>query len=391
MATDFYKNLNILKLSVAGVFEERYFSAVPDDWLIVISDIKNSTAAVNDGRSNDVNLVAAGSLIAALNIAKTHNIDIPFFFGGDGGTILIPELLLQEVLVALKHHNLNTIKNFGLEMHIGFVPIKRVMDAGHFLKIARLQIGKGFSKAVMIGDGIKYAEHLIKHTEKDSDDAFEAEKELDLTGLECKWDKVKPPAEQNEIVCFLIEAVNPLEQVAVYKQVFMQMDAIYGNIEKRNPLSLEGLKLLANYSKIRNEMLVKYGKWRMGYFLVSFFRALIGGMLLKYNLAVQAFEGRKYLSLLIANADTLTIDGRINTVITGSMDKRKAFTNYLSQQEQEGKLIYGHHISRESIMTCYIEHFNSRHIHFVDGSDGGYTEASKELKRKASAEGRSEK
>lgn len=387
MATDFYKNLNILKLSVAGVFEERNFSTVPEDWFIVISDIKNSTAAVNDGRSNDVNLVAAGSLIAALNIAKTHDVEIPFFFGGDGGTVLIPELLLNDVLDALKHHNLNTTKNFGLEMHIGFVSIKHVTDAGHFLKIARLQIGKGFSKAVIIGDGIKYAEQLIKHSEEEDSDAFEARNELDLTGLECKWDKVKPPAEQNEIVCYLIEAVNPLEQVAVYKKVFVQMDAIYGNIEKRNPLSLERLKLLVDYSKIRNEMMVKYGKWQMGYFIVSFFRVLIGGFLLKYNLAVQAFEGRKYLSQLIANADTLTIDGRINTVITGSMDKRKAFTNYLAQQEQEGKLIFGHHISRESIMTCYIEHFNSRHIHFVDGSDGGYTEASKELKRKVSQRG----
>ncbi len=33
-------------------------------------------------------------------------------------------------------------------------------------------------------------------------------------------------------------------------------------------------------------------------------------------------------------------------------------------------------------MTCYIENRKSRHIHFVDGSDGGYTEAAKEFKMK---------
>jgi len=44
--------------------------------------------------------------------------------------------------------------------------------------------------------------------------------------------------------------------------------------------------------------------------------------------------------------------------------------------------VYGHFISKESIMTCYIQNRDSKHIHFVDGSDGGYTEASKELKRK---------
>ena len=37
-------------------------------------------------------------------------------------------------------------------------------------------------------------------------------------------------------------------------------------------------------------------------------------------------------------------------------------------------------ISRESVMTCYIENRNAKHIHFVDGADGGYTEAAKEIK-----------
>jgi hypothetical protein len=33
-------------------------------------------------------------------------------------------------------------------------------------------------------------------------------------------------------------------------------------------------------------------------------------------------------------------------------------------------------------MTCYIENRNNKHIHFLDGSNGGYTEAAKELKPK---------
>ncbi|MBA4058110.1 MAG: hypothetical protein C0490_25560, partial [Marivirga sp.] len=50
--------------------------------------------------------------------------------------------------------------------------------------------------------------------------------------------------------------------------------------------------------------------------------------------------------------------------------------------ENEGKLFFGHHHSKESIMTCYIENMNAKHIHFIDGSDGGYTEAAKEFKQK---------
>jgi hypothetical protein len=36
-------------------------------------------------------------------------------------------------------------------------------------------------------------------------------------------------------------------------------------------------------------------------------------------------------------------------------------------------------------MTCYIENRNNKHIHFLDGSNGGYTEAAKELKPKLQA------
>jgi len=43
---------------------------------------------------------------------------------------------------------------------------------------------------------------------------------------------------------------------------------------------------------------------------------------------------------------------------------------------------FWHHVSKESIITCYIENRNSKHIHFVDGADGGYTEAAKAFKAK---------
>jgi hypothetical protein len=64
------------------------------------------------------------------------------------------------------------------------------------------------------------------------------------------------------------------------------------------------------------------------------------------------------------------------------MDKRIQLLSFLTEQEKNGSLIYGHHISKESVMTCYIENRNDKHIHFVDGADGGYTEAAKEIKMK---------
>ena len=91
--------------------------------------------------------------------------------------------------------------------------------------------------------------------------------------------------------------------------------------------------------------------------------------------------------IFLAQCETLTTsfttrEGRINTIICATAEKHEEFLQYLEDQEKEGNLIFGHHVSKESIMTCYIEERNAKHIHFVDGADGGYTEASKEFKAK---------
>ena len=378
---DFYKNLQALQLPITQVFNQQYFSDVPGNWFIIIADVKNSTEAVNAGKHNDVNLVAAGSLIAALNIAKKYKAEIPFFFGGDGGTILVPEELLKDVLNALAAHNANIKNNFDMEMHVGYMSIEEILHTGHFIKIAKVQIDVSFQKAVIIGGGLHYAEQQIKNSLQE-DSNKEDDIELDLTGLECRWDKIKPPSEENEVVCYLVEATEPENQLKVYGEVMQQIENIYGDIKQRNPLSIDRLKLLISVDKIRKEMLVKYGKWKLRYFIDSFAETLLGRYYFRYNWQMKDIKGQEYIAQIISQADTLTIDGRINTIITGKRDKRLRLITYLSDQEKAGKLIYGHHISKESIMTCYIENRNTKHIHFVDGSDGGYTEAAKEFKMK---------
>lgn len=376
---NFYKKLTALKLPVPEVFRSNYFVNVPVDWHIIIADVKNSTAAVNAGKHNDVNLVAAGSLIVALNIAHQHNIELPFFFGGDGGTVIVPEEILTEVIAGLNAHNLNTLKNFNLEMHVGSIRVKDALDKGHSLKIAKVQFGKGFNKAIVLGNGLNFAESTIKQASKNNQ--VEDISDLNLTGLECRWDKVKAPSEENEIVCYLISATRPEQQIDVYREVLLKIDEIYGSIEKRNPLSTDRLKLLLSFDKIKREMMVKYNKFRLNYITKALVNTFIGRLYFKYNWNVNNLRGKEYLDQVISNADTLTIDGRINTIITGMMDKRILFVKYLSAQQKEGNLIFGHHISKESIMTCYIENRDAKHIHFVDGADGGYTEAAKEFKR----------
>jgi hypothetical protein len=264
--------------------------------------------------------------------------------------------------------------------------MQSILSSGSSVKISKLQAGSGFHKAIVIGDGLKFAERQIKqHSSKPAQAAVDYT--LNMNGLECRWDKVKPPVQDNEIVCYLIEARDKQKQVEVFRNVLLRIDDIYGSVEYRSPLSPARLKLLSSLHKAQSEMLVKYGGWNVPYLLRTFFTTLLGKFYFKNNLNIGNIRAQDYLLQLIANADTLTIDGRINTIISGKKSKRLELLEYLRDQEQKGVLVFGHHISKESVMTCYIENMNSDHIHFVDGADGGYTEAARELKRKALVSG----
>ena len=355
---------------------------MPGSWHVVVTDVKNSTAAVKEGRHNDVNLVAASSLIVALNLGKTAGIEIPFFFTGDGGTVIIPDSLLEQVMSGLNLHNQNSIQNFNLELHLGHLTVQEIRDAGHELNIAKVEFSTNFIKPVISGSGLKYAEQVIKAPSAKGETTPEPLFDLNMEGLECRWDKIKPPSANGEIVCYIIEAVYANNQNQVFADTLQKINEIYGEPEQRNPLSIERLKLMLSATKIRKEMLAKYGRWKSRYFVKTVLETIAGFFYFAFNFKVNFLKGKDYLVQVMNNADTLTIDGKINTVITGMPEKRILFLKYLNTEEGRGLLHFGHHISNESIMTCYIENRQDKHIHFVDGGDGGYTEASKELKRK---------
>ena len=379
--TTFYKDLPSYQVSTSQIFEETNFTELPADWEIVVADVKDSSEAVNNGRHNDVNMVAGGSVIAVLNVAMKQTIVIPFFYGGDGGTFIVPPRLLKPVMAALASHISNANENFNLDMHMGHISVGEMYDAGHFLKIAKLNTGEGLNKAIVIGDGLIEAEKKIKSF-AETGAKKKITKMANMEGLECRWNNIKPPEKATEIVCFLVIVTDPLQQLSLFKEVLLKMETIYGDIHQRHPLSSERLKLLISYDKIKKEMIVKYGKWKPLYFLKSLLQTIAGFFYFKYDLNVRKLKGRLYLKQVISNSDILMIDGRINTIISGTEKQRLQFITYLEEKENAGDLIFGHHVTDESIMTCYIRNRNEDHIHFVDGSKGGYTQAAVELKSK---------
>lgn len=379
---DFYSTLPLSHTSVSDLLgDENAFHTIPEQWHVIIVDVKNSTGAIENNLHDLVNLTATGSIIAVLNIARNANIGIPFFFGGDGGTLLIPPSLLSPVMTALEEHKKNTKNTFGLELWLGNVPVSQIVNAGYQFKIARIKLGQKFIIPLVLGNGLKFAESLVKNRSLKPALYESNTATLNLQGMECRWDKIKPPPNTNEVVCLLIEARKEDEQAKVFKKALDLIEEAYGSLQDRRPISLPKLELDTSLKKIQKEMKVKVRSWNPIYLIRTWLFTLMGHYYFKFNK-----KSQEYLKSLIEFSDTLVFDGRISTVISGTAEQRIQLITALDQLEEEGEIVYGHHLSSNSIMSCYVRDRKDQHIHFVDGSDGGYTRAAVQLKKKLKRE-----
>ncbi|MGQ0739869.1 MAG: DUF3095 domain-containing protein [Bacteroidota bacterium] len=373
----FYSRLPVNQLPLSELLgEEHLFYKVPDNWHVLITDVKKSTQAVANGLHETVNLVATGSIVAVLNIAFKENLTVPFFFGGDGATFIVPPSILEQVTKALLLHQENTRQSFSLELRVGHVPVKDIYDNTQQLSISKLKTSELFSIPVLLGTGLSYAERVIKGEDYMLQPPVIENDELDLSGMQCRWDKIKPPENYDEVVSLLVIAQEGVKQTEAFKLVVDQLDTIYGGYDQRKPITISKLKLKATLKKIGTEAKAKFRGFRPWYLFGNWFKTLLGTLYFKTK------RGKTYLMQLVDLSDTLVLDGRINTVISGTAKQREQLETALNELEQKGYIRYGLYVSKESVMSCYVRSMDESHVHFVDGSDGGYTMAAGVLKKK---------
>jgi hypothetical protein len=56
--------------------------------------------------------------------------------------------------------------------------------------------------------------------------------------------------------------------------------------------------------------------------------------------------------------------------------------SFLENKFEQARLGYGMHITNAAVITCMVFRYQHEHIHFVDGSNGGYVMASQQLKER---------
>ena len=379
MSHHFYQNLksNFTPLQTL-LKRESSFEEVPSSWFIIVTDIENSTQAVAQDFHSDVNLAATGCIVSVLNkIKETDDINVvPYFYGGDGVTFLVPQKLIDVVFEVVDNYKIHVLKQFKLNLRVGKVSVKNIYESGYQIKITKLQQNKLLAIPIVLGNGLKKAEAIVKSRyEANNEDVLP--KPVNLKGMECRWDEIRPVEEKLKVFCLIVICKNENSQAKVYSGIISRIDKIFGNLDKRRPINAINLKLKPTLKKIKSEMNIKLGKYNFGYLLQNWLLTSLGVYYFKFFP-----KGKQYLFRVTQLSDTIMIDGSLTTVLSGTQKQMDKLKKDLDTLENNNDILYGLHTTYASIMSCYVENMDKNHIHFVDGTEGGYTSAASILKAK---------
>jgi len=391
MSADFYAGLPVLT-DFTAVTRTENFAPLPADWHVATCDVRNSTLAVQAGNYKHVNTVGASAVTAMLNAAG--ELEIPFVFEGDGSSFCVPPQLLEDAKAALVKTQEMAHKSFSLELRVATMPVEKIRAAGLDILVARVRVSENYIQAVFAGGGMAYADKYMK------DPATAQLCEVkpgsvaargSLEGLECRWQDI--PSRHGETVSLMVRALGAeraadrAKTAALYRDVLAKVQEVYGSDDASHPISLPaltpalGAKRLGIEAGVRAADRGPFGKWlwimRARWFVV------LGWFLMKFGVKTEFTDWSTYKETLIRNSDVRKFNDIYRQILAGNAAQREALDAWLAERYARRELVYGLHVTDRAHMTCLVFNYSGKHLHFIDGADGGLFLAARQFKERA--------
>ena len=372
----FFAHLQPLTTFTALTQLEAY-TEIPDDYLVVITDIRGSTKAIEAGRYKDVNLLGVASIEAIQQ--GSGGLSFPYVFGGDGASAAIPSAWQANVAGRLAALQQLAHDNFGLGLRVGFVPYAELKADGFRIFVARLQLVGRQTLALFRGGGLREADARVKADPARYAVSVGSMDPPDLSAVSCRWQAI--PARRGQVVALLIEVVGD-EQI--YRTILDRLEEIFGGqLADANPVHRHGLRyrplpeLLHRETQLTfqrglGSMIARLRRWTEVVATTLIFRTPIVDIVPMF---------RRYRDHTPAHADYRKFDDMLRMVLDCTADEYERIQTELELQRATGGIRYGLHTSTHALMTCSLTDLgDGGHIHFIDGADGGYALAAKAMK-----------
>ena len=363
------------------------YAPLPADWHVALCDVRNSTAAVAAGKYRNVNSIGAATITAVINAAG--DIDVPFSFEGDGAVICVPQRLLEDTRAALAKTQQIASAVFGLDLRIATVPVADI-PPGLSVQVARYRASENYVQAVFSGGGIAWVDSVIKDPATAAQYTIvpgSVEPRGSFDGFECRWEDI--PSRHGETVSLMVLALHyePERASAVYREVIRKVREIYGDEEACHPVSVPQLamtlnaKLLADEVGIQSAGASAFARWKR--LMRTRLVVLLGKVLMRFGIKTQETDWNQYKATLVRNSDVRKFSDVYRQILAGNEAQRLTLDAWLQQQFKRRQLLYGLHVTDRAHMTCLVFDYSGRHLHFIDGADGGLFLAAKAFKERA--------
>lgn len=370
----FYARLPVFE-QFSRLTDPAIYTPLPDGWVLGLSDILKSTAAIAKGRYKEVN-TAAASLIAAL-ANKLGGQDFPFVFGGDGASFAVPPQqagIARDVLASVAAWAQDA---FGFTLRVALVPVSEIRAEGYDVRIARFAASHDVTYAMFAGGGLAYAERRMK------EGAFAVPPAPpgtlpDLTGLSCRFDEL---VSEKGIILSLIAIPAPGNDQAAFTRLIAEVLSLADNPrEARRPIPSGGPPLSGPFKGFEIEVkTVKQGSLAARVQLAIM--RLIAFLIFKIGQPIGGFDPVRYRDQLVENTDFRKFDDGLRMTLDCTPALVDRLEGMLAQAQENGIVRYGLHRQQSALMTCFVPSpTRSDHVHFVDGAMGGYAMAARALK-----------
>lgn len=376
----FYRQIKTFK-DFSNITDSSYYHSVPQDWSIVFTDIKDSTQAINDGRHKEVNLIGAASISVYVNLIGNN--DVPYVFGGDGATLIAPATILNDLIPELLKLKILAKTKFNLELRVGHIKISKLKKLGQDLQIGKYELSPGNNLAQFKGGVLTLGEKLFKSGDPSItiENQFPNKVKLNLKGLSCRMNPLK--SVNGKILTLLCKPNLTSNSAAIIEDLLKKITYILNNdLRSATPVRSENMKWplpphRPDYESRTNPETPLF----MLNIIFSFFYALISNLSLIFGFKLGNFIPTKYKEELKFNSDFKKFDDTLRMVLDCTKFQIVEIQNLLEDFHIKELITYGFHISDEALMTCVVlSPISNKHIHFIDGANGGYTIAAIQMK-----------
>ncbi len=372
MSKKFFSDLVPLS-EYSQMIEPEHYHALPADWLLLLTDVRGSTKAIEAGRYKEVNMIGVSCIVAVQNALV--GIDFPYVFGGDGATLAVPGEFAAQAQEALAHTRKIAREQFGFELRIAVIKAKQILDTGAPLMVAKMRVSDGNHLALVRGSGWSAAESWMKERGAEFELAADYPSGGDHDGLECRWNPLK--ARKSEIMALIVQTrTSGAEGEKVYRDILREILAT-----ETKPIGLDNIQLAWPPKYLPHEARMREPRFfpRMVFLLKAYALLLVFSLMMWWRGERNQTDPFKYISELTTNTDYLKFDECLRMILDVSAEQKSALIARLEAHHKNGEIYYGMHCDPYALMTCFIQG-PSKHMHFVDAGGGGYAMAAKQLK-----------